>query len=141
MSKATKFHFFMIAALCAIVDAKDKDKINDPNVQVNVNHLPVNVLLTQNERELTKESIARIQQGAQKTLFNFVPHDSVEVVNVVIQSISHLGFMTEAKFHGLKTQAELEAEARAIAAAAGVKGPTLSLVPKDEAVNDAQPVA
>lgn len=121
MSKeALKQHYFLIKATCVTIAAEDRDAAKSPDKMVSVSHVPVQVLLVQPNRELTFQSIARAQQGAQQSLFKVVHKDTVDVVDVLIDNVSHCGFMTADKFHGPKSAEQLTQEAIAVAAAAGV---------------------
>lgn len=136
MSKALKQHHFLIAATCVTIAAADKEAAKSPDKMVEVSRVPVQVLLVQPEREFTFPSIARAQMGAQQSLYKVVHKDLVEVVDVIIDSISHLGFMTEEKFRGPKSPEELTKEAIAVAAAAGV---TATVEPKAGDPREEQP--
>lgn len=122
MSKqALKNHYFLIAATCVTIAAADRELAKSPDAVVGVSRVPVQVLLVQPEREFTFQSIARAQQGAQQSLYKVVHKDTVDVVDVIIDNISHLGFMTADKFHGPKSAQELTEEAIAVARQAGVE--------------------
>lgn len=59
-----------------------------------------NILMTSKDRTITRTQLGRAQQQAQVRFFTeFDKDQKSEVVDVFIQSISHLGEMTEAEFH------------------------------------------
>ena len=59
-----------------------------------------NILMTSQKRTITRTQLGRAQQQAQVRFFTeFDKDNKSEVVDVFIQSISHLGEMTEAEFH------------------------------------------
>lgn len=139
MSKALKQHHFLIAATVVTIAAADRELAKSPDAVVGVNRVPVQVLLVQPEREFTFQSIAKAQMGAQQSLYRVVHKDSVDVVDVIIDNISHLGFMTEDKFRGPKTAEQLTQEAIAVAAAAGVTATMAGDTKGDSHTEEQQP--
>lgn len=121
MSKAIKQHHFLIAATVVTIAAADRELAKSPDAVVGVSRVPVQVLLVQPEREFTFQSIAKAQMGAQQSLYKVVHKDTVDTVDVIIDNISHLGFMTAEKFAGPKSAQELTEEAIAVARQAGVE--------------------
>jgi len=116
-----KQHYFLLAATCITIDAADREAAKSPDNVVGVSRIPVQVLLVQPNREFTANSIAKGQMGAQQSLYRVVHKDKVDVVDVIIDSIMHLGFMTPEQFNGPKSPEQLVQEAIAVAKAAGVE--------------------
>lgn len=125
-----KNHYFLISSLLCYVSVNElnmaKAKGSGAEGQLAVDTMPITCLVVSDRREFGIAQLAKAQQAAQQQFFKRVDHTSVEVVDVLVQNVSHLGLMTEEEFHGPRNPAQLEAEAAAIAAATGVK---LELVP------------
>lgn len=116
-----KKHYFLISAIVISVPISEAANIDKPDVSVTVTSVPTNGIVISDHREFGVAQIAKAQQVAQQNFFRHVDHESVQVVDVIIQSINHLGFMTDAQFHGPKSPQQLQKEAEDIAKAAGVK--------------------
>lgn len=131
-----KTHYFLISALvCSVVAAEVTEaKAKGTEADISVSTMPISCIVVSERTEFGIAQLAKAQQAAQSQFFKRVDHNSVEVVDVLVNSISYLGHMTEEEFHGKKSKEELIAEATAIAQEAGV---TLNEIPDDVAVNDA----
>jgi len=99
-----KHHFFLLAALVIY----QKDKLE------RTRHF--NILMSSEERVITREQIGRAQQQAQVRFFTeFDKEHKAEVVDVFIQSVSHLGHMTDDEFHkGFDHPGQTEPEGEAV---------------------------
>lgn len=131
-----KSHYFLISALvCSVAVAEVTEaKAKGTEADISVSTMPISCIVVSERTEFGIAQLAKAQQAAQSQFFKRVDHNSVEVVDVLVNSISYLGHMTEEEFHGKKSKEELIAEAVAIAQEAGV---TLNEIPDDVAVNDA----
>lgn len=131
-----KSHYFLISALvCSVAVAEVTEaKAKGTETDISVSTMPISCIVVSERTEFGIAQLAKAQQAAQSQFFKRVDHNSVEVVDVLVNSISYLGHMTEEEFHGKKSKEELIAEAAAIAQEAGV---TLNEIPNDVAVNDA----
>ena len=131
-----KSHYFLISALvCSVAVAEVTEaKAKGTEADISVSTMPISCIVVSERTEFGIAQLAKAQQAAQSQFFKRVDHNSVEVVDVLVNSISYLGHMTEEEFHGKKSKEELIAEAAAIAQEAGV---TLNEIPDDVAVNDA----
>ena len=131
-----KSHYFLISALiCSVAVAEVTEaKAKGTEADISVSTMPISCIVVSERTEFGIAQLAKAQQAAQSQFFKRVDHNSVEVVDVLVNSISYLGHMTEEEFHGKKSKEELIAEATAIAQEAGV---TLNEIPDDVAVNDA----
>lgn len=131
-----KSHHFLISALvCSVAVAEVTEaKAKGTEADISVSTMPISCIVVSERTEFGIAQLAKAQQAAQSQFFKRVDHNSVEVVDVLVNSISYLGHMTEEEFHGKKSKEELIAEAAAIAQEAGV---TLNEIPNDVAVNDA----
>lgn len=131
-----KSHYFLISALiCSVAVAEVTEaKAKGTETDISVSTMPISCIVVSERTEFGIAQLAKAQQAAQSQFFKRVDHNSVEVVDVLVNSISYLGHMTEEDFHGKKSKEELIAEATAIAQEAGV---TLNEIPNDVAVNDA----
>lgn len=131
-----KSHYFLISALvCSVAVAEVTEaKAKGTEADISVSTMPISCIVVSERTEFGIAQLAKAQQAAQSQFFKRVDHNSVEVVDVLVNSISYLGHMTEEEFHGKKSKEELIAEATAIAQEAGV---TLNEIPNDVAVNDA----
>ena len=131
-----KSHYFLISALvCSVAVAEVTEaKAKGTETDISVSTMPISCIVVSERTEFGIAQLAKAQQAAQSQFFKRVDHNSVEVVDVLVNSISYLGHMTEEEFHGKKSKEELIAEATAIAQEAGV---TLNEIPNDVAVNDA----
>ena len=131
-----KSHYFLISALvCSVAVAEVTEaKAKGTEADISVSTMPISCIVVSERTEFGIAQLAKAQQAAQSQFFKRVVHNSVEVVDVLVNSISYLGHMTEEEFHGKKSKEELIAEAVAIAQEAGV---TLNEIPDDVAVNDA----
>lgn len=131
-----KSHHFLISALvCSVAVAEVTEaKAKGTETDISVSTMPISCIVVSERTEFGIAQLAKAQQAAQSQFFKRVDHNSVEVVDVLVNSISYLGHMTEEEFHGKKSKEELIAEAAAIAQEAGV---TLNEIPNDVAVNDA----
>ena len=131
-----KSHYFLISALvCSVAVAEVTEaKAKGTEADISVSTMPISCIVVSERTEFGIAQLAKAQQAAQSQFFKRVDHNSVEVVDVLVNSISYLGHMTEEEFHGNKSKEELIAEATAIAQEAGV---TLNEIPNDVAVNDA----
>ena len=131
-----KSHYFLISALiCSVAVAEVTEaKAKGTETDISVSTMPISCIVVSERTEFGIAQLAKAQQAAQSQFFKRVDHNSVEVVDVLVNSISYLGHMTEEEFHGKKSKEELIAEATAIAQEAGV---TLNEIPNDGAVNDA----
>ena len=131
-----KSHYFLISALvCSVAVAEVTEaKAKGTEADISVSTMPISCIVVSERTEFGIAQLAKAQQTAQSLFFKNVDHNSVEVVDVLVNSISYLGHMTEEEFHGKKSKEELIAEATAIAQEAGV---TLNEIPNDVAVNDA----
>ena len=131
-----KSHYFLISALvCSVAVAEVTEaKAKGTETDISVSTMPISCIVVSERTEFGIAQLAKAQQAAQSQFFKRVDHNSVEVVDVLVNSISYLGHMTEEEFHGKKSKEELIAEATAIAQEAGV---TLNEIPDDVAVNDA----
>ena len=131
-----KSHYFLISALvCSVAVAEVTEaKAKGTEADISVSTMPISCIVVSERTEFGIAQLAKAQQAAQSQFFKRVDHNSVEVVDVLVNSISYLGHMTEEEFHGKKSKEELIAEAAAIAQEAGV---TLNEIPNDVAVNDA----
>ena len=131
-----KSHYFLISALvCSVAVAEVTEaKAKGTETDISVSTMPISCIVVSERTEFGIAQLAKAQQAAQSQFFKRVDHNSVEVVDVLVNSISYLGHMTEEEFHGKKSKEELIAEAAAIAQEAGV---TLNEIPDDVAVNDA----
>ena len=131
-----KSHYFLISALiCSVAVAEVTEaKAKGTETDISVSTMPISCIVVSERTEFGIAQLAKAQQAAQSQFFKRVDHNSVEVVDVLVNSISYLGHMTEEEFHGKKSKEELIAEAVAIAQEAGV---TLNEIPDDVAVNDA----
>ena len=84
-----KKHYFLLAA--QVIYQKDK-------LERSRNF---NILITSDTKTVNRAQLGRAQQQAQVRYFTeFDSEQKSNVVDVFIQSISHLGEMTEAEFHG-----------------------------------------
>ena len=131
-----KSHYFLISALvCSVAVAEVTEaEAKGTEADISVSTMPISCIVVSERTEFGIAQLAKAQQAAQSQFFKRVDHNSVEVVDVLVNSISYLGHMTEEEFHGKKSKEELIAEAAAIAQEAGV---TLNEIPNDVAVNDA----
>ena len=131
-----KSHYFLISALvCSVAVAEVTEaKAKGTETDISVSTMPISCIVVSERTEFGIAQLAKAQQAAQSQFFKRVDHNSVDVVDVLVNSISYLGHMTEEEFHGKKSKEELIAEATAIAQEAGV---TLNEIPNDVAVNDA----
>ena len=131
-----KSHYVLISALvCSVAVAEVTEaKAKGTEADISVSTMPISCIVVSERTEFGIAQLAKAQQAAQSQFFKRVDHNSVEVVDVLVNSISYLGHMTEEEFHGKKSKEELIAEAAAIAQEAGV---TLNEIPNDVAVNDA----
>ena len=131
-----KSHYFLISALvCSVAVAEVTEaKAKGTETDISVSTMPISCIVVSERTEFGIAQLAKAQQAAQSQFFKRVDHNSVEVVDVLVNSISYLGHMTEEEFHGKKSKEELIAEAAAIAQEAGV---TLNEIPNDVAINDA----
>ena len=128
-----KSHYFLISALvCSVAVAEVTEaKAKGTETDISVSTMPISCIVVSERTEFGIAQLAKAQQAAQSQFFKRVDHNSVEVVDVLVNSISYLGHMTEEEFHGKKSKEELIAEATAIAQEAGV---TLNEIPNDVAV-------
>ena len=125
-----KSHYFLISALvCSVAVAEVTEaKAKGTEADISVSTMPISCIVVSERTEFGIAQLAKAQQAAQSQFFKRVDHNSVEVVDVLVNSISYLGHMTEEEFHGKKSKEELIAEAAAIAQEAGV---TLNEIPND----------
>ena len=125
-----KSHYFLISALiCSVAVAEVTEaKAKGTETDISVSTMPISCIVVSERTEFGIAQLAKAQQAAQSQFFKRVDHNSVEVVDVLVNSISYLGHMTEEEFHGKKSKEELIAEATAIAQEAGV---TLNEIPND----------
>ena len=125
-----KSHYFLISALiCSVAVAEVTEaKAKGTEADISVSTMPISCIVVSERTEFGIAQLAKAQQAAQSQFFKRVDHNSVEVVDVLVNSISYLGHMTEEEFHGKKSKEELIAEATAIAQEAGV---TLNEIPND----------
>lgn len=125
-----KSHYFLISALvCSVAVAEVTEaKAKGTEADISVSTMPISCIVVSERTEFGIAQLAKAQQAAQSLFFKNVDHNSVEVVDVLVNSISYLGHMTEEEFHGKKSKEELIAEATAIAQEAGV---TLNEIPND----------
>lgn len=83
-----KKHYFLLATLVVY----QKDKLERTK--------PLNILITSDDQIVTRSQLGRAQQQAQVRFFTeFDRERKSEVVDVFVQSVSHLGEMTEKEFH------------------------------------------
>ena len=131
-----KSNYFLISALvCSVAVAEvTAAKATGTEADISVSTMPISCIVVSERTEFGIAQLAKAQQVAQTQFFKRVDHNAVEVVDVLVNSISYLGHMTEEEFHGKQSMEELVAEAEALAQAVGV---TLGEVSDVAAVNDA----
>lgn len=90
--KAEEVHLYRHHHLvCGLVIFKTKDS-EQPNM------IPLNAVHRTAGGNLPVPELGKIQQALQLQFFNRMQDPTLVVVDVVIQSISNLGFMTDAQF-------------------------------------------
>ena len=83
-----KKHYFLLAALVVY----QRDKLERQK--------PLNILITSDTATVNRGQLGHAQQQAQVRFFTeFDRERKSEVVDVFVQSVSHLGEMTEKEFH------------------------------------------
>lgn len=97
MAKATRNYYFLTSCLVMFTDKEG------PESSI-LKTLPINVMLIHGATTIGVKEIARIQQGAQQKFWGKMGHEAIPligVMDVVIQAVMPLGFMTEAQFNNL----------------------------------------
>ena len=98
MAKATRNYYFLTSCLVMFTDKEG------PNVTT-IKTLPVNVMLINGTgTSIGVKEISKVQQGAQQKFWGKLGHEAIplfNVVDVVIEAIMPLGFMTDAQFNNL----------------------------------------
>jgi hypothetical protein len=111
-----RLHYHLISALILFVPKENADQSGYAPV-------PVNAVLTTKSENVTRSDIGKAQQAAQMTLFGQLGSEAVtiQVLNVVITSMTYLGHMTKEEY-----------EAKPEEAPAPAATPTLRMVKADE---------
>lgn len=77
--------------------------ISKENAEKGAAQATLNVVFTTNEQKLKAKDLTQAQQGAQQQFFSRLTEEQradFQVVDVVFNSFSHLGFMSPAEFLG-----------------------------------------
>lgn len=91
-----KKHYFLISGL-VMFSFPNPERPNEPNIST----MPVNAIVRHDDTNFPAAKLAKAQQNLHKSMMTKMPEEARAVINVhdiVVQSVSHLGFMTEEEF-------------------------------------------
>ena len=88
MTKEKSYHYFLVCGANMCV-----------NEHETISTVTLNAIITSDTRELGVRSLAKAQQALQANFYQRMEGTEIKVVDVVIASLTHLGFMTPSKFH------------------------------------------
>ena len=89
-----KRHYHLASALMVF-----QTKVNG-ELQEQINTLSMNTVLPTSENRITAEDLGKTQQNLQMQLHNRMEGIEVIVLDVVFNSLSYLGEMTQEEFYG-----------------------------------------
>jgi hypothetical protein len=87
MPKEKSYHYYLICGTLMCV-----------NDEGNISAVSLNAILPNEIKEIDVQAIAKAQQSLQMNFEQRMQGEQINVVDVVIASISYLGFMTQSKF-------------------------------------------
>ena len=94
---ADKQHYFMIAGLVGIVVTTEEDGVKSENPT----SLPGNAVVRHDSTNFPAHRLGRAQQNLTRAVLTKIPEEvrpTISIMDVVIQNVSYLGFMTEEEF-------------------------------------------
>lgn len=89
-----KKHFFLISGLVMFTIGEDAETAQ-------ISSIPTNALVRHTDTNFPASKLAKAQQNLHKAMFMKMPEEARAVItvrDVVVQSVSHLGHMTEEEF-------------------------------------------
>jgi hypothetical protein len=98
MIELRKRHFFLASAFALFQDIQDGTGVGP------VHSVPMNVVVPSEQQIVTARDLGVAQQNVQVQLHKRMGENQVEVVDVVFNSISYLGHMTDEEFYGQGVQ-------------------------------------
>ena len=97
MTKEKSYHYFLICGTLMCV-----------NDEGNISGVSLNAILPNDIKEFNVQAIAKAQQALQMNFEQRMQGEQIKVVDIVIASISYLGFMTQSKFTREPTGMQLQ---------------------------------
>jgi hypothetical protein len=97
MPKEKSYHYYLICGTLMCV-----------NDEGNISGVSLNAILPNEIKEIDVQAIAKAQQSLQMNFEQRMQGEQINVVDVVIASISYLGFMTQSKFTREPTGMQLQ---------------------------------
>lgn len=89
-----KKHFFLISGMVMFTIGEDPDTAQ-------ISSIPTNALVRHDDTNFPAAKLAKAQQNLHKSMLMKMPEEAralITVRDVVVQSVSHLGHMTEEEF-------------------------------------------
>lgn len=91
-----KKHYFLISGL-VMFSFPNPERPDEPNIST----MPTNAIVRHDDTNFPAAKLAKAQQNLHKSMMTKMPEEARAAINVhdiVVQSVCHLGYMTEEEF-------------------------------------------